>query len=684
MDHEEVHHPPCVASVLLVDDNPANLIALEAILGPLDVRLVKARSGTEALRCVLDEDFAVILMDVRMPGLDGLETGALIKQRRRNRETPIIFLSAFNRDAGYIARGYRQGAVDYLIKPYEPEILRSKVSVFVDLYVKSEHIKRQEALLRQQEREALTRETEQRFRMLIDSMPLSVLFARPSGAIDYNNQRWLSYSGDGPARGAMVWELDALHPEERAAVRDTWEEAACTGAPFELHCRLRRHHDGAYRWHLARGVPERDGRGRIVGWILAATDIDDQRQAEAALSRLLAKEQDAREKAEATSHMKDEFLAIVSHELRTPLTAILGWANVLRLAKGPSVDVPRALATIERNALAQARLVDDLLDVSRIVTGKLRLDVRGLDLQAIVLAAVDAARPAAAAKEIQIDVEIAAAPASFSGDAGRLQQVCGNVLANAMKFTPARGRVSVRMHAIEGAIELVVSDTGPGFPEAFLPHVFERFRQADATATRAHGGLGLGLSLVRSIVEMHGGTARAGNGGAGKGAVITITLPCSGAAIAPSDREGAPPAETRLEGIRVLVVDDEDDTRELVTMLLERQGAEVVSAASAEGGFAMLRQHAPDVLLSDLGMPHEDGYSLIRRVRLLAPSEGGAIPAAALTAYAEAEIGERVRSAGFQAHVAKPVDPAMLAMLVANLAGASVSRGAEAGAETSC
>ncbi|APR78730.1 Chemotaxis protein methyltransferase CheR [Minicystis rosea] len=666
---------PTPASVLLVDDNPANLIALEAILGSLPVRLVKAHSGTEALRCVLDQDFAVILMDVRMPDLDGFETGALIKQRRRNRDTPIIFLSAFNRDVGYIARGYRQGAVDYLIKPYEPEILRSKVSVFVDLHVKSEQIKRQESLLRRQEREALTRETEHRFRMLTDSMPLSVIVARPSGAIYYNNQPWSQYSGDGPARGAMLWELAALHPEERPAVRAAWEEAARTGEPFALQCRLRRQSDGAYRWHLARAVPERDARGELQGWILAATDIDDQRQAEEALERLLIKEQDARREAEAASHLKDEFLAIVSHELRTPLTAILGWAKVLRSDRGSSVDVPRALATIERNALAQARLVDDLLDVSRIVTGKLRLDVRALDLRSIIVAAVDAMRPAAEAKEIVIDVDLAGAPSTFSGDAGRLQQVVSNVLSNAVKFTPGRGRVTVRMREIEGQIELSVIDTGPGIPEAFLPHVFEAFRQADGTAARAHGGLGLGLALVRSLVEMHGGAVRAENGGASAGAVFTITLPLHRTSRLAPEREGVIPVETRLEGIRVLVVDDEADTRELITMLLERSGAEVEAASSAADAFDILRERAPDVLLSDLGMPHEDGYSLIRRVRSLSHSEGGAVPAAAITAYAEADVGERARSAGFQAHVAKPVDPAMLAALVASLAGAARAEG---------
>ena len=530
--------PGVTASVLIVDDNPANLRALRAILEPLAIRVVEAGSGAEALARVLAEDFAVILMDVRMPELSGLETAALIKQRRRSRDIPIVFLSAIDRDASYVARGYRHGAVDYLIKPYEPEILRSKVTVFVDLYLKGERIK---------------------------------------------------------------WQAALLHERERAAL-------------------------------------------------------------------LLAGEQEARRQAEAASRLKDEFLAVVSHELRTPLTAILGWAQLLRAGARGAVDQARALEAIERNAAVQARLVGDLLDVSRIITGKLNLEACPIDLPAVVLAAVEAVRPAAQAKDIALDVAVDGSLGGFEGDAARLQQVCGNLLTNAVKFTPRSGHVAVRLAERDGAAELAVSDTGQGIPASFLPHVFERFRQADTTSTRAHGGLGLGLALVRTLVELHGGTVRAASPGEGKGAVFTVTLPRRGASRACCLPATVAPAVPVLHGVRVLVVDDEPDARELIAAALESRGAEVHVAASVLDALDALEEAQPHVLLSDLGMPHEDGYSLIRRVRSLDPDRGGAIPAAALTAYAGPEISQRTRAAGFQVHLAKPVEPSRIAAVVADLA----------------
>jgi CheY-like chemotaxis protein/anti-sigma regulatory factor (Ser/Thr protein kinase) len=291
-----------------------------------------------------------------------------------------------------------------------------------------------------------------------------------------------------------------------------------------------------------------------------------------------------------------------------------------------------------------------------------------IDLPGVVLAAVDAVRPAAQAKDIALDVAVDGDLGGFEGDAGRLQQVCGNLLTNAVKFTPRSGHVGVRLAERDGAAELAVSDTGQGISASFLPHVFERFRQADTTSTRAHGGLGLGLALVRTLVELHGGTVRAASPGEGKGAVFTVTLPRHGAARARCLRAPDAPAVPVLDGVKVLVVDDEPDARELIAAALESCGAEVHVAASALDALDALEEAQPHVLLSDLGMPHEDGYALIRRVRSLDPDRGGAIPAAALTAYAGPEIGQRARAAGFQVHVAKPVEPSRIAAVVAELA----------------
>ena len=657
---------PFVPSVLLVDDEPANLTAVAAILEPLGVRRVLARSGPEALRAVLDEDFAVILMDVQMPGMDGFETASLIKQRRRSHNIPIIFVTAFDRGVGSVARGYREGAVDYLQKPYEAEILRAKVAVFVELEIKRTRIAQEERARRHEEREALVRESERRFQGLVDAVPLSIWATRPCGQIHYANRWWSEYSGLDSQGGRVMWNLDPLHPDDRDDVRAAWERALREERPFEFQCRLRRRSDGAFRWHLVRVAPERSVEGAISGWIATATDIDDQRRAEETLGQLLEHEQGARQDAESASSLKDEFLAIVSHELRTPLTVILGWAKVLRSGDKRATEAPRAIAAIERSAIAQARLVGDLLDVSRILTGKLHLDPQPFDLRAVVMTEVDALRLDAERKNVELVADLDPLDA-FVGDAGRLQQVCWNLLVNGMKFTPAGGRVEVRLRDLGGAAELTVRDTGEGIPASFLPHIFERFRQADGRMTRAHGGLGLGLALARDLVVLHGGTIRAESPGEGQGALFTVTLPRQALPGPEPCPPPEPPPPVDLEGVKVLVVDDEADALEYIATVLEGHGAEVRVAISVPDALATLKKAKPDVLLSDIAMPREDGYSLIRTVRSLG-EDGGRIPAAALTAHAQTEVRERALAAGFQVYESKPIDPSRLAEIVAELA----------------
>ncbi len=377
--------------------------------------------------------------------------------------------------------------------------------------------------------------------------------------------------------------------------------------------------------------------------------------------------------AQEANRLKDEFLATVSHELRTPLNAMLGWARLLRAGTMAPTMSERALVTIERNAQAQAQLIDDLLDVSRIITGKLRLDVRSIDLGAVIESAVDAVRPAADAKQIRLDVDIDRMIGPVTADGARFEQVVWNLLSNAVKFTPAGGGVSVALTSVGSHLELRVTDSGQGIRPDFLPHVFDRFRQADNRGTKSHTGLGLGLAIVRHLVELHGGTVRAESAGEGKGASFTVDIP-----LAPVHRADTPsPAGAgmrsvqvpMLDGVRILVVDDEADGRELLAIVLEQLGAEVQAVGTADEALAVFNEWRPSVLLSDIGMPGEDGYSLIRRVRALPPAQGGNVPAAALTAYARAEDRTRALLAGFQQHVAKPVEPKELAAVVANLAG---------------
>jgi signal transduction histidine kinase/ActR/RegA family two-component response regulator len=434
--------------------------------------------------------------------------------------------------------------------------------------------------------------------------------------------------------------------------------------------------EGVFNEHLARIVEGLAAQ--------AAVAMDNARLFEAVQRARAEAEQSAAEKerlyreAQESSRLKDEFLATVSHELRTPLTAILGWAHMLRTGQYDGDSAQSAFETIERNARAQAQLIEDLLDVSRIITGKLRLDVRPVDPNSFIEAAVEALRPAAEAKGVRLQKLVDTGAVSVSGDPVRLQQVVWNLLSNAIKFTPRGGRVQVTLERVNSHVEIAVSDTGSGISPEFLPHVFDRFRQGDQKTTRRHGGLGLGLSIVRHLVEIHGGTVRAESPGEGHGSTFTVLLPVapvypsepSEGRVHPAARETLPAFECpdRLDGLRVLVVDDEPDTREMLRAGLGLCGAQVTAAGSAAEALSEMAKAPPDVLISDIGMPDEDGYELLRKVRALPAGRGGRVPAIALTAYARVEDRMQALRAGYQMHVPKPVELAELAAVVASLA----------------
>ncbi|WP_071880850.1 PAS domain S-box protein [Geitlerinema sp. PCC 7407] len=414
--------------------------------------------------------------------------------------------------------------------------------------------------------------------------------------------------------------------------------------------------------------------GQPAAIATVSRDITAQKRLEAERADLLTREQTARQQAEAASRLKDEFLAIVSHELRSPLNAILGWARLLRTRRLDTEKVDRALEVIERNAQAQSQLIEDLLDISRVIRGKLRLYLRPTNLARALEAALDTVRPTASAKHLQLLIQIA--PSVFvSGDFDRLQQVAWNLLSNAVKFTPEGGQVTVVLVSQESHAEFSVMDTGQGIAPDFLPYVFERFRQADDTTSRSQGGLGLGLAIVRNLVELHGGTISVESPGIGCGATFRVRLPLlQNSQPAPEEDAGSAAVLDDLQplrGLRVLVVDDEPDTREFMAAVLEQQGATVLTAASAQEAIALIHRDRPDALLSDVGMPLEDGYSLIRRIRALPADRGGGIPAAAVTAYAREEDRRQAIAAGFQLHVAKPIEPRKLVATVAKLVGRS-------------
>jgi hypothetical protein len=687
-------------NILLVDDNEGNLLALEASLAAPDRNLVRASSGDEALRYLLDHDAAVILLDVYMPGIDGLETAALIRGRERSRDIPIIFLTADNAGGALLAKGYSLGAVDYILKPVEPAILRSKVAVFVELFKKTEEVKRQAALLQEKNVE-LEDANLQRLSSLVE-LGQRLAAERDPGQVLRKFCHTAREIVGARAAAVGMFEVDGrtlrhshVSGHDSAAVGGVLETGnellgpLLSGRHPVRLCLTDRARAGGEqrRWSPATsflGAPILSPSGGN-GWLYLTDKLDaeefseaDERLAATLAAQAAVAYENARlyTEAEAANRAKDEFLATLSHELRTPLTAILGWARLLRTGNLPKGTAGGALETIERNAKAQSQLIDELLDVSRIVTGKLRLDTRPVELDRVIEAAVESVRPAARAKQIRLEVELGPLGGPLLGDAGRLQQVAWNLLSNAVKFTPDGGRVGVLLRRAGPHAEVTVEDTGQGIGAEFLPHVFDRFRQADGSTTRRHGGLGLGLAIARHLVELHGGAISADSEGEGRGSSFTVRLPLSAA-----DAAGAGPQHTpegvvspparpaTLKGLRVLVVEDETDTRDFIAFALEGAGAEVKTAARAREALDTLEGWTPDVLVSDIGMPGEDGYAFIGEVRRREADSGGRLPAVALTAYASVEDRRRAISAGFQTHLAKPLDPAEMVAAVAKLAG---------------
>ncbi|MBV9659096.1 MAG: PAS domain S-box protein [Verrucomicrobia bacterium] len=552
--------------------------------------------------------------------------------------------------------------------------------------------------------DAELRQSEARFRELVSAGGPIIWRAEPDGNFKAEAPRWEEFTGHARGDAAGWGWTRAVHPADLAGAEKIWRRALAEQTPFELEYRLRRH-DGVYRYVSVRGAPVRnESTGEVTEWIGTITDVHERASARAEREALLLREQNARALAEEANRSKDEFLATLSHELRTPLNAILGWAHLLR-GDGPADQESwtTGLEVIERNTRAQVQLIEDLLDVSRIITGKLRLDVRPVDLGDVIHAALDTVRPAAEARGVRLQPLLDPRAGPVSGDPDRLQQVIWNLLTNAIKFTPRDGRVQVRLERANSHAEISVADTGQGIAPEFLPFLFDRFRQADSSTTRRHGGLGLGLAIVKNLVEMHGGTVGASSPGKGGGTTLTVRLPLlvvhrnggEGAhrgaageqdfADAKTDEAGpaafhAPGTITNepdngnhpLAGLRILVVDDEKDALDLLNVLLSRAGAKVMTARNADEAFALFIKHAtdspPELLISDIGMPGEDGYSLIRRVRALGSERGGSLPAIALTAHARADDRIRALAAGFDLQAAKPIDPAELILIVERLA----------------
>ncbi len=542
------------------------------------------------------------------------------------------------------------------------------VSIFVtdvsDVY--------EELRLRKQAQEAL-RESEERFRLMADSTPTLIWMSGTDKLCNYFNKTWLDFTGRTIEQEMGNGWTQGVHPDDLQYCLDTYRNAFDSRQGFRMEYRLRRF-DGQYRWIFDVGVPRFTPEGEFLGYIGSCIDITERKTVESERDRLLQLEQAARTEAERANRIKDEFLAVLSHELRSPLNPILGWANLLNTREFDSVALKKAIATIERNAKLQAQLIEDLLDVSRILQGKLSLNMFPVSLAIVIDAALETVRLAAEAKNIQIHKTLDTCVERVLGDSSRLQQIIWNLLSNAVKFTPEEGRIDIQLQQVDTQAQIIVSDTGKGISPEFLPHVFEYFRQADSTTTRKFGGLGLGLAIVRHLVELHGGTIWVESLGEGQGATFTVRLPLIKKDLnQKQDNEfldfDVSPATEILTGIEILVVDDDADTREFHTFVLEQAGAKVIAAESALEALQALAESKPDILVSDIGMPETDGHMLMRQVKALQLQQDKQILAIALTAYAGEINQQQALQSGFQKHISKPVEPDELVKAIANLIG---------------
>ena len=519
-------------------------------------------------------------------------------------------------------------------------------------------------------------ETRERLATIVESSDDAIIGKTLEGIITSWNrgaEKLFGYS----AEEAIGRQITLIIPVERHAEEDDILARLRRGEKIDHFETVRQAKDGR-RLEISLSVsPIRDSQGRIIGASKVARDITEQKLMEVERARVAEKERAALQSAEEANRLKDDFLAMVSHELRNPLNSIVGWAGLLRSGKLNEQTMERAVEAIFKASHAQDKIIGDLLDISRIVSGRLRLDVRPLQLVAVLEEAIDTIRPAADAKQIRLQSLLDPAASPMAGDPDRLRQVFWNLLSNAVKFTPKGGRVQILSQRIDSHVEIIVSDTGIGIGPALLPHVFERFRQGDKGTNRQSSGLGLGLAIVRHLVELHGGTVRAESKGDGEGASFTVRLPTLIALSAIEEKDRVHPVMEEimpvqdipsLKNLKVLVVDDEAGAREVAAAILSQADADVRVAGSADDALAVLDEWQPDVLVADIGMPEVDGYEFIREVRLRSPENGGTIPAAALTAYARTQDRLRVLSEGYQMHVPKPIQPAELITVVASLA----------------
>ncbi|NDJ24883.1 response regulator [Nostoc sp. B(2019)] len=647
-----------VLRFLLLEDSLLDAELIQAMLteGGIDCELVRVETSADFLAALETKVFDLILADYALPSFDGIS--ALEIARNRCPDVPFIFVSAALGEELAI-EALKNGATDYVLKQ---RLGRLVPSVQRALREAQERCERQRA-------EDSLQKSEARYRRIVDTSYEGIWMIDSQARTEFVNQRIFEMLGYTPEEMFGRAIFDFMDQADSIATQQKLEwlkQEANDLKESRLRCK-----DGSYIWTLISARAIWSEQGEFLGAIAMLTDITDRKRTESERDRLLERERAARAEAEAANRIKDEFLAVLSHELRSPLNPILGWSRLLQSRKFDETALKRALETIERNAKLQAQLIEDLLDVSRILQGKINLNMTAVDLASTIEAAMETVRLAAEAKTIQIQTMLDPAVGQVLGDSARLQQVLWNLLSNAVKFTPSGGQVNVLLECVDAQAQITVSDNGKGISPDFLPHVFEYFYQGDSTTTRKFGGLGLGLALVRHLVEMHGGTVWAQSPGEEQGSIFTVQLPLlKDSAIIKDETNTVLTNATAspLTGIQILLVDDNADTRDFFSFVLEEFGALVTAVASANEALQALAQSKPDILLSDIGMPEMNGYMLIEQVRALETKEGRQqIPAIALTAYAGEMNQQQTLTAGFQQHIAKPVAPEELLTAIFNL-----------------
>ena len=657
---------PSTTTVLLVDDRKGNLLALAAVLEPLQARLVSVSSGREALKFLINQSdsCALILLDVQMPDLDGFETATLIRQRERTRNTPIIFVTAIAREESNILKGYANGAVDYVVKPFDPDILLAKARVFVEAHQRVQLVKaaatlklaeaeqRERALNTAAEDAAEQLRTRQRddMELLSEAIPQLAWIADPDGAIYWFNQRWYEYTGSTLAQMTGWGWTEVQHPDQVAEVTARYKQALAFGQIWEDTSQLRGK-DGSYRWFLARAMPVRDSEGEVTRWFGTNTDITEQRKTEFDL--LLA------------SRRVTDFIGILSHELRNPLGPIRTSLAILLAEADRSIRHGEAVSVIARQVDHLGRLVDDLLDVTRISHDKIELKRSAVDLAAIGATTAEDYRFLFVSRGIELSIERPGQPIWVNADPLRITQVIGNLLHNAARFTLQGGRVALEVTDTTDP-HLIVRDNGIGVEAEHLPELFEPFNQSSRSRTYTQGGLGIGLSVVKSLIELQGGTVRASSGGIGQGFEVTITLPRSPAP-APETAQTRHPWQKRPRSI--LLIEDNRDAAETLGMFLQMDGHAVRIAFDGEEGVRKAIEQAPEIVICDLGLPLLDGFGVARALRLRSELAGTFL--VALSGFAQAHDKEQALAAGFDVHLAKPADLDELQQVVARGFGAA-------------